>query len=299
MSEYLKYQHVEKLGTDEVEGILDGLCYVYPKIDGTNAHIWRDKHGIKCGSRNRELSLEKDNAGFMEHIKDNEDQYLEFLNHFPEGTHVYGEWLVPHSLKTYRDDAWERFYVFDVLSPDGNYFYPEQYLDICEKCDIDVIHPIKIIENPRVERLVQWLEQNTYLIKDGEGAGEGLVIKNYEYENRYGRTVWAKLVTNAFKEKHVKEMGVSRPIESDVLEQKLVDKYLTFEIVDKVYQKIKVSEDGWSSKYISRLLSTTYHDFVNEFMWQIVRDNKNPKIDFKLIMKYCTLKVKELKPEVF
>lgn len=37
-----KYQHVEKLGNKEVEGINIGTCYVFPKIDGTNASIWND-----------------------------------------------------------------------------------------------------------------------------------------------------------------------------------------------------------------------------------------------------------------
>ena len=38
--EFLKYQHVERVGTSEVENIELGTCYVFPKIDGTNASIW-------------------------------------------------------------------------------------------------------------------------------------------------------------------------------------------------------------------------------------------------------------------
>ena len=37
MNEFKKYQHVERLGTSEVQGIENGMCYVFPKIDGTNA----------------------------------------------------------------------------------------------------------------------------------------------------------------------------------------------------------------------------------------------------------------------
>ena len=61
---FKKYQHIERLGTDETEGILDGLVYVFPKIDGTNGSIWWEptcmskttkNHGcIRFGSRNRE-----------------------------------------------------------------------------------------------------------------------------------------------------------------------------------------------------------------------------------------------------
>jgi hypothetical protein len=36
---FKKYQHIERYGTDEVEGIDAGLCYVFYKIDGTNSSI--------------------------------------------------------------------------------------------------------------------------------------------------------------------------------------------------------------------------------------------------------------------
>ena len=61
---FVEYQHVAKLGTTEVEGIENGTCYVFPKIDGTNASIWYDGK-VRFGSRKRELSLDFDNAGFM------------------------------------------------------------------------------------------------------------------------------------------------------------------------------------------------------------------------------------------
>ena len=34
---YRSYQHVERLGTTETNGNLDGTCTIFPKIDGTNA----------------------------------------------------------------------------------------------------------------------------------------------------------------------------------------------------------------------------------------------------------------------
>lgn len=40
-----KYQHVERLGTVAVEGILDGIVYVYPKLDGTNTSVYLNDAG--------------------------------------------------------------------------------------------------------------------------------------------------------------------------------------------------------------------------------------------------------------
>ena len=61
--EFKKYQHVERFGAIETNGIEYGMCYVFPKIDGTNSQLWMDG-GLHAGSRNRELSLDNDNAGF-------------------------------------------------------------------------------------------------------------------------------------------------------------------------------------------------------------------------------------------
>ena len=38
---FVKYQHIERFGTQETEGIENGTCYVFPKIDGTNASLWQ------------------------------------------------------------------------------------------------------------------------------------------------------------------------------------------------------------------------------------------------------------------
>ena len=96
--EFRKYQHIERFGTTEVEGIEIGTCYVFPKIDGTNSSVWLNDGVVCAGSRNRQLTLEKDNAGFYAAISKDE-RIKAYLEKHP--THrLFGEWLVPHSLKT-------------------------------------------------------------------------------------------------------------------------------------------------------------------------------------------------------
>lgn len=63
--DFRKYQHIERFGTSEVEQIEIGTCYVFPKIDGTNSSVWLNDGELCAGSRNRQLSLESDNAGFF------------------------------------------------------------------------------------------------------------------------------------------------------------------------------------------------------------------------------------------
>lgn len=189
---FIKYQHIERFGTDEVENIGLGTCFVFPKIDGTNGSVWLDKNGQVCaGSRNRVLSLEADNAGFLDAIiKD--PRIIGYLLRHP--THrLYGEWLVPHSLKTYRDDAWRKFYVFDVCNEE-TYIPYNEYVPLLDEFGIDYIPLLAEVHNGSREQFYSLLDKNQFLIKDGMGAGEGIVIKNYSYKNKYGRATWAKIV---------------------------------------------------------------------------------------------------------
>jgi len=300
--EFRKYQHIERFGTTEVDDIEIGTCYIFPKIDGTNSSVWLGDDGdLHAGSRTRELTLEKDNAGFFAAAKENANLHAYLLKH---PTHrVFGEWLVPHSLKTYRDDAWHKFYVFDVAVDADNqtgleYLPYDVYKPLLDEFKIEYLAPISIIKNGGFENFIRCLEQNVFLIKDGEGVGEGIVIKNYDFYNRYGRQTWAKIVTSEFKEKHHKEMGAPI-VENKIVEQEIVDQYITSAFVEKEYSKIVNDNDGWTSKMIPQLLSRVFYGLVTEEMWNIVKAFKNPKIDFKTLNTITISKIKSVKSEIF
>lgn len=296
--EFIKYPSLVRLGNTEVEGILEGQCHVFPKIDGTNASVWHDGTEIQAGSRNRHLSLEADNAGFLAHVRDNEA-----LNHFfykHPTLRLYGEWLVPHALKTYRDEAWRKFYIFDVM--DGERFLPyDEYKEILDiHDDLDYLPSFVSVKDPREERLYNYLEANNFLIKDGEGIGEGIVIKNYDFVNKYGRVTWAKLVSSEFNETKFKTYGPSEVNETSYVEEKIAREFTTTALVEKTVAKIlNDKDDGWSAKDIPRLLNTVFYDIVNEDMWDIIKKYKQPTIDFRRLMRYVIAEIKVKKPEYF
>ncbi|HCB89097.1 MAG TPA: hypothetical protein DEP71_07430 [Porphyromonadaceae bacterium] len=291
--EFKKYQHVERFGTIETAGIENGMCYVFPKIDGTNASLWWDD-GLKAGSRNRELSLNYDNAGFMAWAI-NEPSFRDLFREYPQ-LRLYGEWLVPHTLNTYHECAWRNFYVFDVMSGD-EYLHYDDYSKILSTHGIEYIPPICRVENPTYERLISQLEKNDYLIEDGKGTGEGIVIKNYDYRNKFGRIVWAKIVANEFKAKHRKK-DVAEIKEAKIIEQEIAEKFITKSLVEKEFAKIN-AEAGWSSKFIPRLLSTVFYCLVKEESWNFIKEFKNPTIDFKRLSFFTNNRIKELMPELF
>lgn len=300
--EFRKYQHVERFGTMEVEGIEIGMCYVFPKIDGTNSSVWLGADGqIHAGNRNRELSLEKDNAGFLKAISEDE-RIKAYLAKHPDHR-LFGEWLVPHSLKTYRDDAWRRFYVFDVCVDADNetgleYIPYPVYQPLVEEFSLDYLAPIRILKNATLDDFIKCLNENNFMIKDGAGVGEGIVIKNYDFYNPYKRQTWAKIVTSEFREKHHKVMGAPLK-ENRLVEEEIVDKFVTSAFVEKEFAKIVNENGGWSSKMIPRLLSSVYHELICEEMWNVLKEFKNPTINFRALNNFTITKIKQVKPEIF
>jgi hypothetical protein len=319
MSDFRKYDHVERHGHIEVEGLDVGEVYVFPKLDGTNSSVWLGEDGeVRAGSRRRTLAAGKDNAGFFEHsIKDPGIKGL--LRNFPSWR-VYGEWLVPHTLKTYREDAWHKFYIFDVFDHNTNrYLHYVDYAFVAGIHNLEVIEPLCKIANPTKEQLLQLVEANTYLIADGAGAGEGIVLKNYEWKNRFGRQPWAKIVRNEFKEENARAFGVPEKSGKFQVEAEIAEEFVTEVLVQKELAKIANSFiilehpfdidlefdyqaraiEGNRPKIIPRLLQTVFHCVVTEELWAALKKYKDPTIDFKRLRQHCIMQTKKHAPDLF
>ncbi len=296
---FKRYQSIKKYQTMEVEGIELGKLYVFPKLDGTNSSIWmgEDDVELKAGSRNRELTLDNDNAGFLHYLTNSGSDVYSYLREHP--THrLFGEWLVPHTLKTYDKDAWRKFYVFDVMVGD-EYINYDIYKKWLEEYGIRYIPAICSIMNASSDRLYHQLENSNYLIKDGDGLGEGIVLKNYDFVNSFGNTVWAKIVRADFKQKHSKEMGHPEIDEAQCTEFKIVEKFIDSNLIEKEYAKIVNEQGGWDSKFIPRLFNIIYYELIHDDMWEILKEFKNPTINFKALKSFTVHKIKMEKKELF
>jgi hypothetical protein len=189
--------------------------------------------------------------------------------------------------------------VFDVYDYEQQRWLPyEEYKELLEQYELDYIPVQVVVHNPSYEFLHDEVRRNQYLIQDGQGCGEGIVIKQYGYTNRFGRTTWAKLVTNEFKEMNHKAFG-NREAECVLVEQQIVDKFISQHAVDKVVEKIRNEKGQFGAKDIPRLLGQVYHDLVVEDLWEALKVFKNPKIDFKLLNQCCIAKTKQFKKELF
>jgi hypothetical protein len=340
---FRRYDHVERLGHEKVEGITIGDVYVFPKLDGTNASVWFNQpatggaghcsmtpsFSIGCGSRARTLSFDADNAGFWMWVHANEGMFNEVAKSGGLNWQLYGEWLVPHTLKTYRQEAWRKFYVFDVFDNNkGCYLHYDQWEPTIRAAGLDVIEPLCIFTNPSDKQLQYEVEQNSYLILDGAGAGEGVVLKNYAWNT--GDQPWAKIVRNEFKEENKRAFGTLEKGGEFQVEAAIAEEFVTQFLVEKVRSKIvcdlscediaaeieanpldgertkeeyeamhKRVQERHRGKLIPRLLGTVFHDLVDEEMWMALKKHKFPTVDFKKLRQHSIQQTKKYAADLF
>jgi hypothetical protein len=298
---FKRYQHIEKLGTSETDGILDGLCYIFPKIDGANASVWKEGDGqLRVGSRNRDITGSENLKGLHEYVCKYDGMQRLLADH--PSLRPYGEWLIPHTFKDYRTEAWNKFYVFDCEYADSTSGYLldyRTYTDFMQKYGIEFIPPLAIIDRPSMEQLMSLVESNNYLVQDGKGPGEGIVIKRYDFVNRYGRTTWAKIVRSEFKDHNRKAFGPRITQGPHKIETDISNEPGLSVIVQKVYANIRSAKGGWEGRFIPMLLGTVWHEFVTEEVWSWMKKYRTPTIDFKVLQRLVETKVKETLPEIF
>ena len=296
--QYKSYQHIEKLGNKEVEGILKGKCSIQPKIDGTNGVVWLGDDGIiHAGSRNRDLSLDNDNARFYNTVikDDNIRKYLlDNPNHY-----LYGEWLVPHTIRYYHPESWKHFYVFDIFSYDRGYIPYDEYSKELDKYGISYIPEIISIDNPTMEDLTKYLKETKYLIPEDK-MSEGIIIKNYEYRNQYGRCTYAKIVAEEFFNTKSLLRMKNHEAKDKTSEKDIVTMMLSESLIRKEFAKIKLAyPDIRRQELIGRTLNTIFHVFIHEELLDYI-EKKKPLINFYYLKKECDERIKEvLRSELF
>lgn len=99
---FIKYQHVLHIDSDESEGLLDGKCHIFPKLDGSNCGVYTEDGEIRFMSRN--CVLDKDHP-FSRYVLAHEG-IVRLMRDHPE-LRLYGEWMRPHIIRSYTPDVWD------------------------------------------------------------------------------------------------------------------------------------------------------------------------------------------------
>ena len=182
---WLKYPHIERLDSEEVEGLLYmSKLYIEPKIDGANASVFLDEGGqLQVAKRTQVLGAGDDMENLKKTIFEDSPRWQTFFKHYPAHI-VYGEWLVKHTISWYRPTAYKQFYAFDLLNTmTGAFMQTEERVKIFDQFGILQVSPITVIKGPVISddqkaELAKLLDQNKFLI-DGPELGEGIVIKGF------------------------------------------------------------------------------------------------------------------------
>ncbi len=301
---FLRYPHLERFGNTGVQDIEFGVTHIFPKLDGTNASVWFDER-VRAGSRNRELDTmnpgNQDNAGFAAYIHSEHgtaEQVRQFV-YANQNLVLYGEWLVPHTIKNYREDAWRRFWIFDVYDKEKGKFLPyEVYQPIMEQYKLDYIPCIKIFKNGSYDNFLHEAQNNSGFLLPQGSKGEGVVIKNYDWTNKHQQVTWAKIVLQEFKDDFHKAMGPSIG-EGSSPAQVICDLACTPHLIEKEYAKIVNEVGDWTSRYIPRLLHTVFYCVVTEELWDSLKKINYGSVNFQELKALCIQKVKQTKPELF
>jgi hypothetical protein len=287
---FQKYPKVHRLGKEEVEGILEGVVHVEEKIDGANASIWLDKRGeITCGSRNRELS--EGFNGFVDWVQNSELLKI-FFSENPE-LRLYGEWLVPHTIQ-YNEMAYKTFYLFDVtIVKDG-----EEIEDFADRKVVQMLannygfttpHYYGSFINPSPDELLKLAGTSTIGAK-----GEGIVLKNQDFRDKFGNHNYAKIVTESFKEDNGITFGGNNKHSDSYWEMYIVNKYMTLPRIEKICNKLQsVIEEKLDMKHIPRVIQTAYHDMLTEEIWEI-QDKVTGPIHFGVLKRIATRKARQI-----
>ena len=195
------------------------------------------------------------------------------------------------------DSAWKQFYIFDIIEEiseeEVKYLPYEEYSILLDKYNLLYLKPLAIINNPLEDELINIMNNNKFLIKLNSGIGEGIVIKNYDYINKFGRVIWAKIVSREFKE----TKGVlykKTAVNSDNIENQIVETFVTIDLCEKEYAKIELEDGGFRNIKIPQLLDMVYYNLIKEDIYNILKKYKYPTINFKLLQRITFRKVKQL-----
>lgn len=224
MKKYSKIVRHGKKGTHlTIEG--NPQVVIMEKLDGANASFAAENGNLKCFSRNTELDEENTLRGFVGWANSMVDP--DDLN---ENYIYFGEWLVRHKLD-YGDNE-KNFYLFDIYDTKN-----KRYLDF------EIVEEEAVILNLNLAPVFykgefQSLDHvNSFVGKSKLGeVGEGVVLKNYSYEDKHGTQVFTKIVSDEFAEK-AKTKKQKLPQQSNELDD-FVNTYLTKARVEKMISKL-------------------------------------------------------------
>jgi hypothetical protein len=228
-----RYTDVIRLGHKTTIGVLGegDHIVIQEKLDGANASFRRIGNELVAFSRNCQLSPENTLGGFYQFVKG-----LEGKIQVGERLIFFGEWLNPHKVKY--PEHQNEFFLFDIYDAVNEKYLPWKTVKaVGETLGLNLVPVFYEGEYQGFGHLQSFVGKTELGGMLGDiPTGEGIVVKNVDYTDRFGKQVFVKLVTDAFREVQ-KQKAPKDPKVEVTQEQIFVDQVVTDARIEKFLHK--------------------------------------------------------------
>jgi len=269
MKEHKKYTDIIRMGHQSTQGVINvgDWITISEKLDGSNSSFMKDEDSpidVSCYSRNQKLSDSNSLNGFYFWVMENISSQHEKLN---PNYRYFGEWLCKHKI-VYKENMYKKFYLFSIIDETtGLYLSDEIVKSEAERLGLTTVDYFYEGEYISFEHLMSFVGQsnNTEVLN----TGEGIVIKNIKYINKYGSQLFIKMVSEKFAEiqsqKLPKDPSAFNEIESlvrMVLTENRVEKILLKQVDEGLLDENFGIED--MGKILKLITSEIFNDCMKE-----------------------------------
>jgi len=294
---HIKYIDIERLETPETSSIFDhpdDEIIIEEKIDGGNGCFWLQEGQIHVASRNRDLTELCDEKTFLVQRKWLCNHLADKMELLDPNYRYYIEWMQKHTINYGKDIS--PIIGLDIRPIIGAFGRGVLFLGYRAKCDafdkigipvvaLKGIYKVKDLNAAVYDKLT---EKSIYY----DGKPEGIVLKNYNRLNIFGRQIFAKIVLEEFKETNRAVFGSAKKDTSDTV--RLVETYCTEMRIRK--RILSLVQDGGmvlDRKLMSYLPISVCTDIFKEETADILKNYKNISVVTlkQMIAKKCLAQI--------
>ena len=268
-----KFMDIERIKESNTSGFNKGdHVVIQEKIDGANIAIRYDSVTDTIIAQSRKQILNSDNnlRGFYEWSQTLDKELVASV--LGDNFILFGEWLVPHSIK-YPDDKYNHVYFYDVYDTSTGQYLPQSTVD----ATIDLLN-LDYVPVFYDGEFISWEHCMSFVGRTDLGGemGEGIVIKNQTRLNdpNTRSPFYLKIVCEKFTEtkgqKHVKVIDPEKlksMEENKALAETIVTEARIAKLLNKFVDEGILPED-WGAKEMpivaKNLTKAVYDDCVKE-----------------------------------
>lgn len=297
MKKIKKYTDVLRYGKEETFLVFTEGDYITitEKIDCANASFVYDGEnevGVSCYSRNQELTKDNNLQGFYGWVKDNIAPIKDKLNH---KYRYFGEWGSKHKVH-YKKEVYGDFHMFSIWDEEKEEYLSDEIVKAeAKKLGLRTVPYFYEGEFISIDHLMSFVGKSELSVEQNDG--EGIVVKNAGYKNKFGQQIFVKIVTEKFKE--VKNMKNPEMASRKERLKVSANSVVTEARVEKILYKLEdegLLEKGYGVKDMGSILKTMGNRVFDDIMKEEAEmfEEHDPKSVKKIVAAITVKIIKEI-----